>query len=83
MAKDKSFIAPKFGEIINARPKNMSFEKYKQERMLQHHRLKERLRGFIVWKSQCLSIVNSNGQRVPGGEAWGTLVGHVPNVRIK
>ena len=83
MAKDKSFIAPKFGEIINARPKNMSFEKYKKLRKEQTKRLKARLTGFYVWKSQCLGIVNPSGQRVPGGEAWGTLVGHVPTVRIK
>lgn len=83
MEKSKDFKAQKFGNILTARPEGMSYEKYKQERMLQHHRLKERLRGFIVWRSQYKNVMSPSGEVIPGGEAWGTLTGKVPNVRIK
>ena len=82
--KQKNHInAPKFGELLTARPNNMSFEEYKKERRIQTRRLKSRLHGFMVWHSKALGIVNANGQYVPGGESWGTLVGQVPTVRIK
>lgn len=45
------FNAPKFGEILNGRPKGMSYEQYRIERSHQKNRLKERLKGFLVYKA--------------------------------
>lgn len=42
---------PKFGEILTARPKKMSYEEYRAERTRQNKRLKARLKGFLVYKS--------------------------------
>ncbi len=45
------FNAPKFGEILNGRPKGMSYEQYRFKRAYQHKRLKKRLKGFLVYKA--------------------------------
>lgn len=42
---------PKFGDILTARPEKMSYEKYRAKRAYQHKRLKERLKGFLVYKA--------------------------------
>ena len=42
---------PKFGNILTARPENMSYEKYRAERAYQNKRLKKRLKGFLVYKA--------------------------------
>ena len=42
---------PKFGEILTARPKKMSYEEYRAKRTGQNKRLKARLKGFLVYKS--------------------------------
>ena len=42
---------PKFGDILTARPENMSYEKYRAERAYQNKRLKKRLKGFLVYKA--------------------------------
>ena len=42
---------PQFGDILTARPENMSYEKYRAKRAYQNKRLKERLKGFLVYKA--------------------------------
>ena len=71
--KKQNLIAPKFNELIIARPEKMSYEDYKKQRREQSLRLKARLRGFMVWGSKSLS---------PSGENRGALIGKVPTVRI-
>ena len=41
----------KFGDILTARPEKMSYEKYRAKRAYQNKRLKERLKGFLVYKA--------------------------------
>lgn len=72
-----------FGEILNERPKKMPYGEYVEKRRAQTKRLKGRLGGFMVWKSKCISIVNERGDKVPGGESWGTLIGPVPTIKIR
>lgn len=81
--KDHDFKAKKFEKLLIERPQKMSYEEYKQKRREQNRRLKARLNGFMVWPSKAYGIINNNGQHVPGGESWGTLVGKVPAVQIK
>ena len=50
----KVINVPHFGEIINERPEGMGFEKYKEIVRLQKKRIRERLKGVFVWKSQNL-----------------------------
>lgn len=50
----KVINVPHFGEIINERPEGMGFEKYKEIVKLQNKRIRERLKGVFVWKSQNL-----------------------------
>lgn len=50
----KVINVPHFGEIINGRPEGMGFEKYKEIVRLQKKRIRERLKGVFVWKSQNL-----------------------------
>lgn len=87
MAKNKHpehYNAGTFGDILTARPEGMSYQKYREERKVQNRRLRHRRQyGFIVWKSKCIAIVNERGEKVPGGESWGTLVGPVPTLSIR
>lgn len=87
MAKNKHpqrYTAGPFGEILTARPEGMSYQKYREERKAQTLRLRHRRQyGFIVWKSKCISILNDRGEKVPGGESWGTLTGPVPTLTIQ
>lgn len=50
----KVINVPHFGEIINERPEGMVFEKYKEIVRMQKKRIRERLKGVFVWKSQNL-----------------------------
>ncbi len=50
----KVINVPHFGEIINERPEGMGFEKYKEIVRMQKKRIRERLKGVFVWKSQNL-----------------------------
>lgn len=43
--------APKFGKILTARPANMPYDRYCEERAIQNKRLKERRKGFLVYKA--------------------------------
>ena len=42
---------PKFGDILTARPEKLSYNEYRTVRAYQHKRLKERLKGFLVYKA--------------------------------
>jgi hypothetical protein len=42
---------PKFGDILTARPEKLSYGEYRTVRALQNKRLKERLKGFLVYKA--------------------------------
>lgn len=50
-------VLPPAPEIINERPKKMSFEAYKAARTAMNKAIKERLqKGFLVFKSQELIL---------------------------
>ena len=42
---------PKFGDILTARPEKLSYGEYRIVRASQNKRLKERLKGFLVYKA--------------------------------
>lgn len=42
---------PKFGDILTARPEKLSYNKYRIVRASQNKRLKQRLKGFLVYKA--------------------------------
>lgn len=74
---------PRFGEIITARPAGMDYDTYRRKLKEQNRRLKMRLSGVWVWKSQyhlSPSYIKEHGTQ--GYEARGTLVGAAPAVRI-
>lgn len=63
---EKQFIVPKFGEIINERPKNMSYEKYRKLRKEQSLRLKgfdthleDGQRVHVRGRLQCACLIPS------------------------
>lgn len=62
------------GDILTARPEGMDYETYRQKRKEQSAKLKERLKGFMVWKSKAYML---------RGESWGTLKGKVPALRFE
>ena len=42
---------PKFGDILTARPEKLSYNEYRTLRASQNKRLKQRLKGFLVYKA--------------------------------
>lgn len=56
-------VLPPAPEIINERPKKMSFEQYKINRAAMNKAIRDRLRGFLVFKSQEL-ILDQQGRPV-------------------
>ena len=77
----KFFNTPSM-QIITARPKGMTYEKYREERKRNTRMLRYRLKGVMVWKSSAPH--NTTATAGPWGkfESWGTLVGPAPTVRI-
>jgi len=66
------YTVTKWGGVINERPKKMNFEEYRELRREQTKRLKARLRGFMVWKSKSVVVMNRDGSTKAPGETWGT-----------
>lgn len=68
-------------DLITARPKGMSYEKYRVERKNQERMLKNRLRyGYMVWPSAGIpGLKNRFGDVIPV-QNKGTLVGKVPQM---
>ncbi len=76
----KRIIIPKFPDIINERPANMPYNKYRKKLKEQREMLRRRLSGVWVWKSKCDSAeIKKNA----GYATQGTLVGESPAVVIK
>lgn len=79
----ETYTVVRMGGVINERPKNMSYEKYRELRREQTKRLKARLRGFIVWKSKSIVKVEKDGAVKPIGENWGTATRErIPRIRF-
>lgn len=76
----KRIIIPKFPDIINERPANMPYNKYRKKLKEQREMLRLRLSGVLVWKSKCDSAYILKNA---GFDTQGTLVGKSPAVVIK
>ena len=56
-------VLPPAPEIINERPKKMTFEEYKKASTAMNKAIKQRLQGFLVFESQTL-ILDKQGRPV-------------------
>lgn len=80
-AMPKVYTVGKAGDILTARPDGMPYEEYRQLLKEQNKKMKARLAGLMVWKSNYAPGATSS----PWGklEAFGTLRGPVPNIRFR
>ena len=78
----KVFTIASFGEIMNERPDGMPYSEYVEKRREQTKKLKRRLKGFMVWKS---NYILTDGAQSPWGklERWGTERGPIPSLKIR
>lgn len=78
-----TFVCPSM-DIITARPAGMNYEEYRKARRENQLKLKNRLRGLMVWKSSVIYTAEVK-QVGPYGalETWGTLRGKAPKIRIE
>ena len=67
--------APRFGEILTARPVGMSYEDYRNKLVMQNAKLKARKRGFLCYKSSEVIETEAGGRRFSRVKKYPPCVG--------
>lgn len=79
----ETYTVTRWGRILNERPAKMDYEEYLALRREQTKRLKNRLRGFVVWKSKAVVTTEKGGKVKFFGESWGTATrDRIPMLRF-